>query len=188
MVSEPPDFSSERCAGPQIAIVPPSTRSMRAWPDFTRMSLPLRSMVLTWPRTSSTLIGPCSAMASPSIVPTASPAACRECQRRGRRVGPERPRRLLFALCRARVVGLARCRRRLNLSSRQRTRRHRANSQREKSRAVAVRRLFSLRRICSQTATSFRSFIPIRQFRWRSLGNFVGDSTGIISSRWLRGV
>ena len=46
---------------------------MRAWPDFTRMSLPLRSIVLTWPRTSSTLIGPCSAMASPSIVPTASP-------------------------------------------------------------------------------------------------------------------
>src|ERR1700743_3079667 len=73
MVSAPPDFKSERCAGPQIAIVPPSTKSIRAWPDFTRMSLPLRNIVLTWPRTTSTFIGPCSAMASPSIVPTESP-------------------------------------------------------------------------------------------------------------------
>src|SRR3984957_682387 len=74
MVSAPPDFKSERWAGPQIAIVPPSTRSMRAWPDFTRMSLPLRNIVLTWPRMTSTFMGPCSAMASPSIVPMASPA------------------------------------------------------------------------------------------------------------------
>src|SRR6202790_1165892 len=37
------------------------------------MSAPLRSSVLTWPRTTSTLIGPVTAMASPSMTPMASP-------------------------------------------------------------------------------------------------------------------
>ena len=46
---------------------------MRAVPDFTRTSLPLRSTVFTWPWTTSTLIGPVMAMASPSMTPMLSP-------------------------------------------------------------------------------------------------------------------
>src|SRR5579863_2151569 len=63
----------ERCAGPQIEICPPSTRLIRACPDFTRTSLPLRKIVFATPAKTSTLIGPVTAMSSPSINPTASP-------------------------------------------------------------------------------------------------------------------
>src|SRR6266850_2391773 len=71
-VREPADFSTEKCAGPQAEIQPPSTRSIRAVPDFTRTSLPLRRTVFTWPRTVSTRMGPLTAMDSPSMTPTAS--------------------------------------------------------------------------------------------------------------------
>src|SRR5438132_539103 len=72
MVSEPPDLRTDRCAGPQMLTWPPSTRSMRAVPDLTRTSLPLRSTVFTWPWTTSMLNGPLTAMASPSMIPTES--------------------------------------------------------------------------------------------------------------------
>src|SRR5882672_7365527 len=72
MVSEPPDLRTDRCAGPQMLIWPPSTRSMRAAPDLTRTSLPLRRTVFTWPWTTSTLMGPLTVMASPSMTPTES--------------------------------------------------------------------------------------------------------------------
>src|SRR5260370_42464052 len=70
MVSEPPDLRTERCAGPQMLIWPPSTRSMRAEPDLRRTSLPLRRSVLDWPWTTSTLMGPVTLMDSPSMTPT----------------------------------------------------------------------------------------------------------------------
>src|SRR6516225_3992312 len=72
MVSAPPDFSSEKCAGPQMVMLPPSTRSMCACPDFTCTSLPLRSTVRDWPFMNSTLIGPCTEIESPAMVPTVS--------------------------------------------------------------------------------------------------------------------
>src|SRR5260370_36106135 len=72
MVSEPPDLRTERCAGPQMLIWPPSTRSMRAEPDLTRTSLPLRRSVFDWPWTTSTLMGPVTLMDSPSMTPTES--------------------------------------------------------------------------------------------------------------------
>src|SRR6266478_124851 len=72
MVSEPPDLRTERCAGPQMLIWPPSTRSMRAVPDLTRTSLPLRRSVFDWPWTTSTLMGPVTLMDSPSMTPTES--------------------------------------------------------------------------------------------------------------------
>src|SRR5260370_42307232 len=72
MVSEPPDLRTERCAGPQMLIWPPSTRSMRAVPDLARTSLPLRRRVLVWPWMTSTLIGPVTRMDSPSMTPTES--------------------------------------------------------------------------------------------------------------------
>src|SRR5260370_1788652 len=72
MVSEPPDLRTERCAGPQMLIWPPSTRSMRAVPDLTRTSLPLRRRVLVWRWMTSTLMGPLTRMDSPSITPTES--------------------------------------------------------------------------------------------------------------------
>ena len=50
----------------------PSTRSMRAAPDLTRTSLPLRRTVFAWPWMTSTLMGPLTAMASPSMTPTES--------------------------------------------------------------------------------------------------------------------
>ena len=53
-----PDFNIEICAGPQTAMVPPSARLMRARPDLTRMSTPLRSSVFTSLPTTCTLIGP----------------------------------------------------------------------------------------------------------------------------------
>src|SRR5258708_39835569 len=74
MVSEPPDLSTERCVGPQMLIWPPSTRSIRAVADLTRTSLPLRRTVFAWPWTTSTLIGPVTLMASPSMIPTESEA------------------------------------------------------------------------------------------------------------------
>ena len=48
-VSDPPDFKTEKCAGPQMVMWPPSTSSMRAWPAFTWTSLPLRRTVFTLP-------------------------------------------------------------------------------------------------------------------------------------------
>src|SRR5712692_2081658 len=72
MVSEPPDLRTERCEGPQMLIWPPSTRSMRAVPDLTRTSLPLRRRVFDWPWTTSRLMGPVTEMDSPSITPTES--------------------------------------------------------------------------------------------------------------------
>src|SRR3974377_737448 len=72
MVSAPPDFSTEKCAGPQIVMLPPSTRSMCACPDFTCTSLPLRRTVRDWPLANSTLIGPCTEIDSPTIGPTVS--------------------------------------------------------------------------------------------------------------------
>src|SRR5258708_4429380 len=72
MVSEPPDLRTERCAGPQMLIWPPSTRSMRAVPDLRRTSLPLRRRVLVWPWMTSTLMGPLTRMDSPSMTPTES--------------------------------------------------------------------------------------------------------------------
>src|ERR1700756_5172890 len=72
-VSDPADFKTEKCAGPQMVMLPPSTRSMRACPDLTCTSLPLRSIVFICPWTDSTLIGPSTVMESPSIVPTESP-------------------------------------------------------------------------------------------------------------------
>ena len=71
-VTAPAAFSIDKCAGPQIVISPPSTRSIRAVPDFTRTSLPLRSTVFTCPCTTSTLIGPLTAIVSPSITPMLS--------------------------------------------------------------------------------------------------------------------
>ena len=47
---------------------------MRALPDFTRTSLPLCRTVFTCPFTTSMLIGPVTAMASPSMTPTESEA------------------------------------------------------------------------------------------------------------------
>src|SRR5208337_127773 len=73
-VSAPPDFSTEKCAGPQMRISPPSTSLMRACPAFTRTSLPLRKTVRTCPCTTSTLIGPSMEMESPSMAPTESPS------------------------------------------------------------------------------------------------------------------
>ena len=73
MVSDLPDLSTERCAGPQIAIWPPSASLMRADPDFTRTSLPLRNTVRICPLTVSTVMGPVTAMAAPSMEPTESP-------------------------------------------------------------------------------------------------------------------
>src|SRR5690349_13902634 len=58
-----------------MLIVPPSVRSSRAVPDFTLTSLPLRRTVLEIPLTTSTRIGPLTAMAAPSIVPTESETA-----------------------------------------------------------------------------------------------------------------
>ena len=55
-----------------MLIWPPSTRSMRAVPDLTRTSPPLRRTVFTWPWTTSTLIGPVTLMDSPSMTPTES--------------------------------------------------------------------------------------------------------------------
>src|SRR5258708_39386596 len=55
-----------------MLICPPSTRSMRALPDLTRTLLPLRRMVFVWPWTTSTLMGPVTLMASPSMIPTES--------------------------------------------------------------------------------------------------------------------
>src|SRR5216684_1521507 len=72
MVREPPDLRRERCAGPQMLIWPPSTRLMRAAPDLTRTSLPLRRMVFTCPWTTSILMGPVTLMDSPSMTPTES--------------------------------------------------------------------------------------------------------------------
>src|SRR3989440_11549521 len=72
MVSEPPDLRTDRCAGPQMLIWPPSTRSMRAAPDMTRTALPLRRTVFAWPWTTSTLMGPLTVIASPSMTPTES--------------------------------------------------------------------------------------------------------------------
>src|SRR6267378_4442274 len=72
IVSEPPDLSTDRCAGPQMLICPPSTRSMRAVPELTRTLLPLRRTVFDWPRTTSTLMGPVTLIASPSMIPTES--------------------------------------------------------------------------------------------------------------------
>ncbi len=58
-----PDFSMEMCAGPQTAMVLPSVSVIRARPDLTRMSTPLRSRVFTSLPTTCTLIGPFTAMA-----------------------------------------------------------------------------------------------------------------------------
>src|ERR1700687_4240172 len=55
-----------------MLICPPSTRSMRAVPDLTRTLLPLRRTVFDWPWTTSTLMGPVTLMASPSMIPTES--------------------------------------------------------------------------------------------------------------------
>jgi hypothetical protein len=46
---------------------------MRALPDLTRTSLPLCSTVATLPLTFETLMGPVTAIASPSMAPTVSP-------------------------------------------------------------------------------------------------------------------
>src|SRR5277367_5263661 len=71
-VNAPAVFRIERCAGPQMLITPPSIRAICAVPDLTRTSLPLRSTVFTWPCTTWTLIGPLTAMASPSMTPMVS--------------------------------------------------------------------------------------------------------------------
>src|ERR1700738_3232124 len=72
-VSAPPDFRSQTCAGPRMVIPPPSTRLMRAWPELTWTSLPLRRTVFIWPWTTSTLMGPSTEMESPSMEPMESP-------------------------------------------------------------------------------------------------------------------
>src|SRR5271163_4489584 len=71
-VKAPAVFRTERCAGPQILITPPSISAICAVPDLTRTSLPLRSMVSTLPCTTWTFIGPLTAMASPSMTPIVS--------------------------------------------------------------------------------------------------------------------
>src|SRR5260370_710600 len=47
---------------------------LRAVPEVTRTSLPLRRTVFAWPWRTSTLIGPVTLMASPSMIPTESEA------------------------------------------------------------------------------------------------------------------
>src|SRR5712691_12662314 len=72
----PPDFSSEKWAGAQTPISPPSTSTSRACPERTVTSLPLASTVVVRPFSTSTLTAPFTAMSSPSMRPTVAGGAC----------------------------------------------------------------------------------------------------------------
>src|ERR1700749_4619228 len=191
MVSDPPDLRSDTWAGPQMAIVPPSTRSMRAWPDFTRTSLPLRSIVLTWPRTSSTLIGPCNAMASPSMVPTASPAGLSgtAAARTATSVAESSPLALSAALARFgfTVLDAAVSAATEFIFAAENAATPSKLAARKTARGRSATLLFASRDLLSDS-NAFPILQFHRQFYRRFAGQFYGQSKGILSSRWLRSV
>src|SRR5438876_4287793 len=61
-----------------MLIDPPPVRSSRAVPDLISTSLPLRRTVRGKPPTTSTRMGPVTATAAPSMVPTESEAGSSE--------------------------------------------------------------------------------------------------------------